>query len=96
MTFGLINSVIKASYVEVISINLIIIAAVWTVDSSRFIKHQQMKKVDYDSIENLKPEHQAQLMEDLRSRTGLDIRKVVVENIDFTKNRAEIRIYYYQ
>jgi len=95
MTFGLINSVIKASYLEVVMLNVIIIAAVWIVDSSRFIKHQQMKEVEYDSVENLKPDRQAQLIEDLRNRTGLDIRKVVVENIDFTKNRAMIRIYYY-
>jgi hypothetical protein len=95
MTFGLINSVIKATYVEVILLNLLIIIAVWIVDSSRFIKHQQMKKVEYDSVENLKPERQAQLIEDLRSRTGLDIRKVVVDTIDFTKNRAMVRIYYY-
>jgi hypothetical protein len=95
MTFGMINSVIKAHYLEIISLNLIIIGAVWIVDSSRFIKHQQMKTVEYDSIENLKPERQQQLIGDLRERTGLDIRKVVVENIDFTKNRAMVRIYFY-
>ncbi|MBK7649698.1 MAG: DUF4956 domain-containing protein [Flammeovirgaceae bacterium] len=54
-----------------------------------------MKIVEYDNIENIKPEHHAVLLQDLRTRTGLDIKKTTIEQIDLVKNRAVIKIYYY-
>lgn len=95
MTFGLINSIMKATYLEVVFLNVMIITAVYIVDGSRFMKHQKVKTVEYDIIENIKPGRQDQLIADLRERTGLDIRKISVEHIDFGKNKAMIKVYFY-
>ena len=95
MTFGLINSVMKGTYVEIIALNAMIIVAVYVVDGNRLMRNQRSKTVEYPSIENIRPDKQAQLITDLRERTGLDIQKISIEHIDFGKEKAYIKIYYY-
>ncbi len=95
MTFGLINSIMKATYAEVVILNVMIVGAVYIVDGSRFMKQQKTKTVEYNTLENIKPERQPQLIADLRERTGLDIQKIAIEHIDFGKGRAVIKVYFY-
>ncbi len=95
MTFGLINSIMKATFAELIGLNIMIILAVYIVDGNQLIRNQKTKTIEYPSLENIKPDQHALLIADLRQRTGLDIKKISIENIDFAKERATIKVYYY-
>mgnify|MGYP000421503558 FL=1 len=95
MTIGLINSIMKGTYIEIIGLNAIIITSVFIVDGNRLMRNQKTKTIEYNSIENIKPEQHPALIEDLRARTGLDIQKISIEHIEFGKNKVIIRIYYY-
>ncbi len=95
MTIGLLNSIMKGAYIEIIGLNALIILAVFIVDGNKLMKNQKTKTLEYNSIENIKPENHPQLIEDLRARTGLDIQKISIEHIEFGKNRVIIKIYYY-
>ncbi|HYI77449.1 MAG TPA: DUF4956 domain-containing protein [Chryseolinea sp.] len=95
MTLGLINSVMKGSYLEIVLLNAMIIGAVYIVDGNRFIRNQQSKTVEYHSLENIKPDNQAKLIAELKDRTGLDIQKIMIEHIDFGRDKALIKIYFY-
>jgi len=95
MTFGLINSIMKASYLEITALNVIIIAAVFVVDGNWFIRNQSIKTIEYPSLENIKPDKQNLLIAELKERTGLDINRISIDNIDIGKGRATIKIYYY-
>lgn len=50
--------------------------------------------VVYEKIENIKPENRAELLLDLRERTGLDIMKYKMVRTDFLRDIARIRVYY--
>jgi len=95
MTLGLINSIMNGSYVEVISINALIIGAIFIVDGNKLIRNQQSKTIDYPSIENIKPNQHDKLIEELHGITGLNIQKITIEHIDVRKGSALIRMYYY-
>ncbi len=95
MAVGLINSIMKGSYFEIMSINAVIAAGVFAVDGNVLMRNQKMKLVEYDIMENIKPDQHATLLADLRAKTGLDIRKTTIEEIDLVKNRVVIKIYYY-
>jgi hypothetical protein len=95
MAVGLINSVMKGSYLEISGINMAIAAVVYAVDGNQLMRNQKIKIVEYDKIENIRPEQHQQLLSDLKERTGLDIKKTTIEQIDLVKNRAIIKIYYY-
>ena len=95
MTIGLINSVMGADYIEIVSINCIIIAVVFVVDGNMLMRNEKTKTVEIDSFENIKPEQEKMLMEEIRKQTGLNIQKIAIEHYDLIKKRATIKIYYY-
>ena len=96
MTIGLINSIMKGTYIEIIGLNAIIIVCVYAVDGNRLMRNQKTKTIEYNNIENIKPDQHPALIEDLRAITGLDIQKISIEHIDLGKNnKVIIRIYYY-
>jgi len=94
MTFGLINSIMKATYFELIALNLFIIAAVFLVDGNLIIRNHQYQTIEYPSLENIKPDQHIQLIADLVQYTGLDIIKITIERIDIAKSRAIIKVCY--
>lgn len=50
--------------------------------------------IDYDKIENVKPENHEALLADLKERTGLNIQDFKFFKMDFLRDTARIRIYY--
>lgn len=95
MAIGLINSVMKGSYVEIVGLNVLIIVIVYVVDGNTIMRTQQHKTIEYYSLQKIRPEQQHELIADLRERTGLDIQKITIEHIDFVREKATIRIYFY-
>lgn len=95
MTIGLINSIMKGTYLEIIVLNLLIILVVFIIDGNRIIKNEKTKLVEYNSLENMQPQNHHLLIADLKQKTGLDIKKILIEEIDFTKSRLMIRVWFY-
>jgi hypothetical protein len=95
MTIGLTNSIMKGSVIEIVTLNAMIVAAVYLVDGNQLMRNQKSQTIEYPSLDNIKPEQQPILIADLKERTGLDIRKITIETIDFGKGRAVIKIFYY-
>ena len=94
MAIGIINSIMKGTYPEIITLNALIIVAVYAVDNSRLLPNHKTQTVDYDGLENIHPDRHPILIRILKERTGLNIQRISIENIDLGKNRAVIKIYY--
>lgn len=88
---GLATSI---SYVELLATNLLFILSIWICESNRYVKHVASKLVLYDNIGLITPEREDELIADLKKRTGLDILRVEVGAIDFSKDTAMVKIYY--
>ncbi|MBL7925372.1 MAG: DUF4956 domain-containing protein [Bacteroidia bacterium] len=95
IALGLITASIKGSYFESAFINAVIIAFAFFLDGNLLVKNEMVQTVYYENIENIKSQNSEILMEDLRQRTGLDIHKVSIQYIDFLKDTAELKVYYY-
>ena len=52
------------------------------------------KKVTYERIELITPANSEALLADLRQRTGLPVKRVAVGRIDFSRDTAEVLVYY--
>lgn len=96
IAMGLITAVSKGTYFELIVIDFIIIAFTYALDGNWLVRNEMAKNIIYENIEMIRPEHHEQLMEDLRKRTGLDIHRFSVNRVDFLKDVANIKIYYYE
>jgi len=92
---GLITAVAKGGWDELLLINAIIIVVTLLLETNLIIKKENGKTVQYENIEMIKPENHQKLLEDLRNRTGYDIHRFNIVKIDFLRDIAQIRIYYF-
>lgn len=82
------------SLAELLFTNLAIVGFTYLLEKI-WMKNELVKLIIYERIENVKPEKRDQLMQDLKDRTGLEIHRLEIGKIDFLRDIAEIRIYYY-
>jgi hypothetical protein len=82
------------SVVELVLINIIILISMLVIDRAFFGEKLMMQRIQYEKIDLIKPEVRDKMLEDLRNRTGYDVVKVDVININFLNDTAEVKIYY--
>ncbi len=85
----------KLSYAEIIIGNLLVVGAITVIERFWLLKNEVSKEIVYEKIENIRPENHAQLKADLEERTGIEINRIRIGDIDFLKDTAAITIYYY-
>lgn len=95
IAIGLITAVSKGTALELTIINLMIIAMVFIMESSFFMKKEFSQVIQYENIEMIGPDKRQELVEDLKKRTGLNIHRISITKVDFLRDTAVIRIYYY-
>lgn len=78
--------------IELTFANATIILITWICEVS--LKVSKTKLIKYDRIELIKSNRRDELKADLEERTGLEILKFEVGDIDFLKDMATIKIYY--
>lgn len=83
-----------ASYSELIVTNGLFVIFIWILESSRVLKRTSNKVILYDKIDLIVPERQDELIRDLKARTGLNVLKIDIGNIDFLRDVAYIRVYF--
>ena len=77
---------------ELLLTDLLIVFCVWLCEKS--LKVVPCKLIQYDRMELIKPERKAELIADIKERTGLDVIKVEVGGIDMLRDMAVIKVYY--
>ena len=86
------GQVIGTPLVELLVIDLIVIAAIVIFEHS--LKVQASRLVQYDRIELIKPECRDELIADLEKRLGQKVLAVRVGAVDFLRDMAVLRVYY--
>ncbi len=86
----------KVSYLELLFTNLAIVAVTYGLEKIWLSGRESRKTVFYEKIDMIKPENQHLLIEDLKKRTGLNIHRVEIYRIDYLRDVARIRIFYYE
>ena len=81
-------------YINLLIINILFIIVVWIFDGNKALKHRAAKIILYEKIDLVKHGREAELLADLKERTGLNILKMEVGHIDFLRDVAYIKVYY--
>ena len=85
----------KISHAEVVFTNLIFIALTYGLEKIWLLKQESRKNITFEKIELIIPEKRQELLEDLKLRTGLNITRVEVKSIDFLRDTAQLRIFFF-
>lgn len=94
---ALVNSLStkKVSWAEIAFANAVIVIMVYTLENIWLMKHESLRQIVYEKIENIRPENYQQLLTDLRERTGLNVHRAEIKTVDFQNDTARIMIFYY-
>ncbi len=92
---GLVMAISKGGWDELSLIGLIVVILMALLESNWLIRREFTQEVIYDRIELIQPEKRVELMADLRDRTGLNITRIEIGNIDLLKDTARITLFYH-
>ncbi len=95
IAIGLIGG-IQLDYTVLAVICAIVFILTFILDSNFILKRELCQTIEFEKIEMIKPELNDQLLEELRARTGLKIHRIAIKKLDYLRDMASIRIYYYE
>ena len=97
MALPILNSILfdSGEYVKLLVIDAMMIVVVWLLEAGWGFKHELMQKeVVYEKIDLVKAGKADELIDDLRNRTGLNVKNVDIQSIDFLRDIAHLKVYY--
>lgn len=86
----------RITYPELIIINAFVVGMVLFLERGWGVNYEGERLVLYEKIELIQPRREEELLEDLRQRTGLDVKRYEVVDVDYLRDVAHIMIYYDQ
>lgn len=97
VALGMLNSLgmVNDGFSILIACNAVILLLAFLLERLDFLKNENAKEIVYDKVEYIKPEYKEQLLKDLNQRTGLGIHRVEIVSIDYLKDTALLKAYYY-
>ncbi len=96
ITIGVINALSGAevSYGELLFTNMALVGLTYFLETYWRKNLLVRITIEYEKIENIKPEKRDTLLADLKERTGLNIQSFEFRRMNFLRDTARIRIYY--
>ena len=77
-----------------LAVNAVVVAVLFVLEREWGFHYESSQSIRYDRIDLIKLEQRALLLEDLRLRTGLPIKRVEIGRLNFLNDTAELRIFY--
>lgn len=96
IAIGLLSAISKGGWDELALLNGIILTATFLLESNWLIKKEFTKNIVYDNINLITPEKRTELLSDLKKRTGFNVHRVEIQEIDFLKDATRMTIYFYE
>jgi hypothetical protein len=97
VALGMLNSLASTQdgFLLLIICNAVIVLLTFLLENLNFINNENYKEIIYDRVELVRPENREELIQDLSNRTGLPIHKVDIISLNYLKDTALVKAYYY-
>ena len=76
------------------AVNAVIVAMLFVLEREWGFHYESSRSIRYDRVELITPEQRVLLLDDLRQRTGLPIKRVEIGRLNFLNDTAELRVFY--
>jgi hypothetical protein len=103
IAIGLVSAVTKLKgapdsheYLFIAGINFMVLVITYLLESNAFIKKEVSKLITYENIELIQSQRKEELLADIRNRTGINAHRISIQKINFLKDSAQIKVYYYE
>jgi hypothetical protein len=86
--------VMSSAFWQLFAANGVVVALLYVLEKEWGFHFEASKKITYERVDLITPANYELLLADLRVRTGLPVKRVAVGRIDFSRDTAEIQVYY--
>lgn len=90
------NAPLPQEHAFLIGLCSAILLLTWLLESNIFGKKEQSRLIVYENIELIQSARREDLIADLRARTGINVHRVSVVRINFLKDSALVKVYYFE
>ncbi len=84
----------KVSYLELVVTNAFIVGGLYLLERLLRLRQENELEIRYERIENIHRMKEKELLDDLRTRTGIDIKRYEINRIDFLRDVANISVFF--
>ncbi|MDX8338970.1 DUF4956 domain-containing protein [Draconibacterium sp. IB214405] len=84
----------KVSHVELMFTNAAIILTMWILEKILHLKQENCLVINYENIENINIKRKAELYADIQERTGIKVKRIEIEEINYLRDAAKIKVYH--
>jgi hypothetical protein len=103
IAIGLVTAVTKIKdapdlyeYFFLICLNSTVLLLTYLLESNRFVRKESSKLIIYENIDLIQNNKQQELLEDIKKRTSINAHRISILRINFLKDAALIKVYYYE
>ena len=95
ITIGVINALSGStvSFISLLFTNAMIVTLTYFLENYWQNNLLIKRTIEYENIENIKPENHLDLLEDLKTRTGFNIEYFEIQTISYLRDTAKIKIF---
>jgi hypothetical protein len=92
----LMNSAISNTAIlpQLAAANLAVLAIMLVLEKEWGFRYDSSKRILYEKIELIRPDRRAELLADIEERTGLKVKRIVIEKVDFLHDSASLQVFY--
>lgn len=90
---ALMCSIANLSYLELAMVMVLVCALAALGETALLAPRIVEKRINYDRVDNIRPENYQKLLADLRQRTGLNVIKIEIGKIDYLSDSAQLVVF---
>ncbi len=96
IAIGLITAISRTPAIELMILNSLILLITFFMEGDFLVRKEFSKSIQYENIEMIKPENHSALIQDLKNRTGLNIHRISIDQVNFLKDTARVNVFYHE
>jgi len=96
IALALLNALadVQIGLLTILVTNIIIVAVTYILEHQFLLETSVMKMFAYQRLDLLHQDKYPELLQDLRDKTGLDVRKVSLQEVDVMQETATLKVVY--
>jgi len=87
-------NVVELAILELLFINATIVSALFAMERTFFQENLVSRKVQYEKVKLVQPQHYTELKADLEKRMGLEIKKIEVYSVNYLTDSAVLFVHF--
>ncbi len=77
-----------------VATNVVVAAVLFVLEREWGFHYETSQSVRYERVDLIRPEQRSLLLEDLRRRTGMPVKRVEIGRLNYLNDTAELTVYY--